>query len=216
MGAGVRDFACLRQGVRPRGYAEPRTCFLIAVAGSRAGGFKRRGACAVPLGVGGRCHGNGILQYESCGYCRTALVGPDAMSTLVVYVHGLWLSGNEAGILLRRLSRELNAKTRAFSYPSVTSNISDSAQALGKFLSQQRAETLHLVGHSLGGLVILKLFESGKGAQLPPGRIVLLGSPLNGSRAAQNLARLPFGKKILGRGVHEELLTERPRRWMGP
>lgn len=111
------------------------------------------------------------------------------MSTLVVYVHGLWLSGNEAGILLRRLSRELNAKTRAFSYSSMTSSISDSAQALGKFLSQQRAETLHLVGHSLGGLVILKLFESGKGAQLPPGRIVLLGSPLNGSRAARNLAR---------------------------
>ena len=137
------------------------------------------------------------------------------MSTLVVYVHGLWLTGNEAGILLRRLSRELNAKTRAFSYPSVTASISDSAQALGKFLAQQRAETLHLVGHSLGGLVILKLFENGDRAQLPPGRIVLLGSPLNGSRAAQNLARLPFGKKILGRGVHEELLTERQRRWMG-
>ena len=90
------------------------------------------------------------------------------MSTLVVYVHGLWLTGNEAGILLRRLSRELNAKTRAFSYPSVTSNISDSAQALGKFLGQQRAETLHLVGHSLGGLVILKLFENANRVQLHP------------------------------------------------
>jgi len=82
-------------------------------------------------------------------------------------------------------------------------------------LIQQRAETLHLVGHSLGGLVILKLFENGQGAQLPPGRIVFLGSPLNGSRAAQNLARLPFGKKILGKGVHEELLTQRQRRWAG-
>jgi len=137
------------------------------------------------------------------------------VSTLVVYVHGLWLSGNEAGILLRRLGRELSAKTRAFSYSSVTSTISDSAQALAKFLKEQRADKLHLVGHSLGGLVILKLFESGEGVKLPPGRIVLLGSPLNGSRAAQNLARLPFGKKIMGRGVHEELLTERQRRWSG-
>jgi pimeloyl-ACP methyl ester carboxylesterase len=137
------------------------------------------------------------------------------MSTLIVYVHGLWLSGNEAGILLRRLARQLNAKTRAFSYPSVASNISDSARALGEFLAQQRTETLHLVGHSLGGLVILKLFENGARLPLPPGRIVLLGSPLNGSRAAQNLARLPFGKKILGKGVHEELLTERQRSWMG-
>jgi pimeloyl-ACP methyl ester carboxylesterase len=137
------------------------------------------------------------------------------VGTVVVYVHGLWLSGNEAGILLRRLSRELNAKTRAFSYSSVTSTITDSAQSLGKFLSDLRAETLHLVGHSLGGLVILKLFEIGGGQRLPPGRIVLLGSPLNGSRAAMNLARLPFGRKIMGRGVHEELLTERQRRWAG-
>jgi len=42
------------------------------------------------------------------------------MSTLVVYVHGLWLTGNEGCILLRRLGRELNAKTRAFSYASVS------------------------------------------------------------------------------------------------
>jgi pimeloyl-ACP methyl ester carboxylesterase len=132
-----------------------------------------------------------------------------------VYVHGLWLSGNEAGILLRRLARQLSAKTRAFSYASMTSSISDSAQGLATFLRGQSADTLHLVGHSLGGLVILKLFENGAGAQLPPGRIVLLGSPLNGSRAAQNLARLPFGKKIMGRGVREELLTERQRRWTG-
>ena len=137
------------------------------------------------------------------------------MSTVVVYVHGLWLSGNEAGILLRRLGRQLNAKTRAFSYASMTSSISDSARALATFLREQRADTLHLVGHSLGGLVILKLFENGEDAQLPPGRIVLLGSPLNGSRAAQNLARLPFGRKIMGRGVREDLLTERQRRWTG-
>jgi pimeloyl-ACP methyl ester carboxylesterase len=136
-------------------------------------------------------------------------------TTLVVYVHGLWLSGNEAGILLRRLSRQLSAKTRAFSYSSVTSSMSDNAHALGKFLAEQRADTLHLVGHSLGGLVILKMFENGEGRRLPPGRIVLLGSPLNGSRAAKNLARLPFGRKIMGRGVHEELLTERQRRWTG-
>ena len=132
-----------------------------------------------------------------------------------MYVHGLWLSGNEAGILLRRLARQLSAKTRAFSYASMTSSVSDSAQGLAIFLREQRADTLHLVGHSLGGLVILKLFENGEGHQLPPGRIVLLGSPLNGSRAAQNLARLPFGKKIMGRGVREELLTERQRRWTG-
>jgi hypothetical protein len=89
------------------------------------------------------------------------------------------------------------------------------AQALARFLLETRADTLHLVGHSLGGLVILKLFENGYGAGLAPGRIVLLGSPLVGSRAARNLARLPLGRKILGRGVDEELLEVRQRRWNG-
>ena len=137
------------------------------------------------------------------------------MSTVVVYVHGLWLTGLEGGLLRRRLARDLNAKTLAFSYASVNSSMTDNAQALATFLLETRAETLHLVGHSLGGLVILKLFELGRAAGLPPGRIVLLGSPLTGSRAARNLARLPFGRKIMGRGIEEELLKERVRRWNG-
>jgi fermentation-respiration switch protein FrsA (DUF1100 family) len=137
------------------------------------------------------------------------------VSTVVVYVHGLWLTGVEGGFLRRRLAKELNAETRAFSYPSVTLSITANARLLARKLAEIRADTLHLVGHSLGGLVILKVFESIGGARLPPGRIVLLGSPLNGSRAALNLARLPLGKKILGKGVHEELLQERERRWNG-
>jgi pimeloyl-ACP methyl ester carboxylesterase len=137
------------------------------------------------------------------------------VSTVVVYVHGLWLTGIEGGILRKRLAKDLSAETHAFSYPSVNSSMAANAQALAKFLSELPADTLHLVGHSLGGLVILKLFEGGDADWLPPGRIVLLGSPLNGSRAARNLARLPLGKKILGRGVEEELLSLRERRWQG-
>lgn len=137
------------------------------------------------------------------------------MTTVVVYVHGLWLTGIEGGFLRKRLAAELNAETRAFNYASVKSSVSRNAQALGKYLSEMRADALHLVGHSLGGLVILKLFEAGIAERLPPGRIVFLGSPLNGSRSAVNLARLPLGKTLLGRGVHEELLSPRERRWGG-
>jgi len=137
------------------------------------------------------------------------------MSVIVVYVHGLWLTGIEGALLRKRLAEELDADTRAFSYASVKSSVSTNAQALGKFLLRLRADTLHLVGHSLGGLVILKLFESNATDQLPPGRIVFLGSPLNGSRSAQNLARLPLGTTLLGRGVREELLIPRERCWRG-
>jgi pimeloyl-ACP methyl ester carboxylesterase len=137
------------------------------------------------------------------------------VSTLIVYVHGLWQRGAEAAWLRRRLALDLNAEARAFSYPSVAADVTTNAQALARFLGDLRADAVHLVGHSLGGLVILKLFEQGAGEAFPPGRIVLLGSPLRGSRTAQNLARLPFGRKIMGRSIHEEVLVARDRHWDG-
>ena len=137
------------------------------------------------------------------------------MSSVVVYVHGLWQSGAESIWLRRRLSRDLDADARTFSYPSMAADAGTNARELAKYLVAVSADTLHLVGHSLGGLVILKLFEeiAAAAARLPPGRIVLLGSPLRGSRTAQNLARLPFGRKIMGVGVDQELLVPRERRW---
>jgi pimeloyl-ACP methyl ester carboxylesterase len=137
------------------------------------------------------------------------------VSTVVVYVHGLWVTGREAFWLRRRLGHDLEAQTQAFPYASVAADITTNAQALAAFLSPIRADTLHLVGHSLGGLVILKLFEevADAPARLPPGRIVILGSPMRGSRSAQNFARLPFGKKIMGLGATEELLGSRECRW---
>jgi pimeloyl-ACP methyl ester carboxylesterase len=139
------------------------------------------------------------------------------MSTVIVYVHGLWQRGAESIWLRRRLSQDLGAEARAFSYPSVAADATTNARALATYLTAIRADTLHLVGHSLGGLVILKLFaeDAGVQARLPPGRVVLLGSPLRGSRTAEKLARLPFGRKIMGLGVGEELLTSRERRWNG-
>jgi pimeloyl-ACP methyl ester carboxylesterase len=140
------------------------------------------------------------------------------MRTMIVYVHGLWQSGGESIWLRRRLAQDLDADARAFSYPSVADDASTNARELAKYLHALKPDTLHLVGHSLGSLVILKLFEEGGAvahAKLPPGRIVLLGPPLRGSRTAQNLARLPFGKQIMGRGVGEELLEPRERRWSG-
>ncbi len=147
------------------------------------------------------------------------------MGVVVVYVHGLWLQGYEAVLLRRRLGRYLDADTRVFSYPSVRVNIVDNAMALARDLQGIRADTVHLVGHSLGGLVILKLFEVGitaaetlpLGTVLPPGRIVLMGSPVQGSLSAQRLARLPLGlgRAMLGATAGEVLLTARPRRWEG-
>ena len=143
------------------------------------------------------------------------------MSVRVVYVHGLWLNGWESALLRRRLSRNLGCVAHSFPYPSLSADLAANARALGEFLRQQRADTVHLVGHSLGGLVILELFDGGvsepvvNGLTLPPGRIVLLGCPARGSRAARNLARRPFGRRMLGRTGREALLAARERSWGG-
>jgi pimeloyl-ACP methyl ester carboxylesterase len=124
--------------------------------------------------------------------------------TVVVYVHGLWFSGLEATLLRARLARLLGTTDRVFSYPSVRSTLDENAAALGRFLAQFPAATLHLVGHSMGGALILRLLAAQP--PLPPGRIVLLGSPLQGSEAGRSLAALPGGRALLGQSMRELLL----------
>ena len=137
------------------------------------------------------------------------------MRTAIVYVHGLWLTGLEGALLRRRLGRAFNADTYAFSYPSVRLNLSANARAFAEFLRGIKADSLHVVAHSLGGLLTLKTFESAAAQTFPPGRLVLLGSPLQGSLTARRVARLPLGGAILGLGAREELLNASPRQWQG-
>jgi pimeloyl-ACP methyl ester carboxylesterase len=143
------------------------------------------------------------------------------MTTRLVYVHGLWLNGWESVLLRSRLGREMACEAAAFSYASVGADVATNARALGHFLESTSADTLHLVAHSLGGLVVLELFESvlsgdgllPGGRRLPPGRIVLLGSPVQGSRAAQHLARFRWGRSIMGLTANDVLVAPRARRW---
>jgi alpha-beta hydrolase superfamily lysophospholipase len=133
---------------------------------------------------------------------------------LVLLVHGLWMSGFELGVLKHRLEAEGRFRTAAFSYPSMTGSMGDHVKSLIDFARQQRASELHFLGHSLGGLVILKALQITD--DLPPGRAVLLGTPVQGSLAAQGVARwMPFGKALLGAAVNEEIIECAPRQWSG-
>jgi pimeloyl-ACP methyl ester carboxylesterase len=133
---------------------------------------------------------------------------------LIVLVHGLWMSGFELGVLKHRVEDGGEFRACAFSYPSLTGSMNEHVNSLVEFARSQRAPALHFIGHSLGGLVILRALMQAN--DFPPGRAVLLGTPLQGSRAAQGVARLPFGKMILGSAVHEECVEFAPREWTGP
>lgn len=123
------------------------------------------------------------------------------------------MSGFQLGVLKHRLDATGDLRAVAFSYPSMSGCTSDHAQSLLQFARSLEAERMHFVGHSLGGIVILRALEQAD--DLPPGRAVLLGTPLQGSRAAQGLARLPFGKAMLGPVVQEECVECTPREWKG-
>lgn len=131
---------------------------------------------------------------------------------MIVFVHGLWLTGMESAWLRRKLAADLGCAADYFRYRSVTADAGAVVDSLHDFIVSLRTDTLHLVGHSLGGILILRLLE--KYAGLPRGRVVLLGSPVNGSSVAQRLVRWPIGPAALGK-MAEELLCAPQAPWGG-
>jgi len=73
---------------------------------------------------------------------------------------------------------------------------------------------VHLVAHSLGGVVALETLARAR--DLPPGRVVLLGSPVQGSRAARAVAAWSFGSHLLGPLAVAQLARVHERRWELP
>ena len=137
----------------------------------------------------------------------------------VVFVHGLWMTGHESLLMRRELKRLLDAEAVVFSYRSVADDVAANAAALAQFLRAVESEQIHLVGHSLGGLVILKFLEHESARpsapRLPPGRVVLMGSPLQGIAVARSLSRFPLLKAALGRSIVGEAHAPDVRRWGG-
>ena len=120
------------------------------------------------------------------------------------------MNGLESFLLRDRLSRAGFAPS-VFRYPSTHATIEQAADSLASMLRGFGDQGVHVVGHSLGGLVTLEAFEACEG--LPDGRVVLLGSPVRGSVAARAVATWSIGPRILGRLAAESLLSPRPRTW---
>ena len=125
----------------------------------------------------------------------------------VVLVHGLWLRGLAMELMRRRVARG-GYRALAYSYPTMRLTLSENAERLARYLRELNASRLHLVGHSLGGLIALRTIDLA--TALPPGRIVLVGTPVVGSYAARRLERLPAGRTVLGRSLAEWLGSPRP------
>jgi pimeloyl-ACP methyl ester carboxylesterase len=104
-------------------------------------------------------------------------------------------------------------RTVLFRYHSLRHTVAQNAQRLCRRIHELGDTPVHLVGHSLGGLVILRALQAQPG--LVGGRIVLLGSPVNGSVIAQRLHRYRLSRWLIGKSGEQGLLGGGPR-WQGP
>lgn len=134
--------------------------------------------------------------------------------THVLYVHGLWMPGDESLLLRRRLAQEFGLTLQSLRYSAAYSTMEAITARLDQMVRELQAPEVHLVGHSLGGLVIHRFLE--RFPDQPLGRVVFLGTPCVASRAAQQAARFAPIAHLMGRPVGEELLKEHERRWTHP
>ena len=130
----------------------------------------------------------------------------------VVLVNGLWLGDPALWLLARRL-RRAGFQVFRYSYPSVRQDLRANATQLHDFLARVPGDTVHLVGYSLGGLVIRALFRFHPGQR--PGRVLLLGSPQQGSHAAVALSASVIGRRLIGRSL-ADLNAGTPQSWDWP
>ena len=130
----------------------------------------------------------------------------------VVLVHGLWMPGWETWVLRRRLAAA-GYSTTSFVYPTIGVGLDANVDRLAAFADELPPSPVHFVGHSLGGALIVKLFERHRVER--SGRIVCLGSPLTGSRPGAVLDAHPLGRRIVGRCIHDLLACGACARWSG-
>jgi pimeloyl-ACP methyl ester carboxylesterase len=114
-------------------------------------------------------------------------------------------------LIKRRLEREYGMRVSLFSYPSIRGTLDENAGALATFIREQDVDVAHIVGHSLGGVLALRMHANE--ADFLPGRVVCMGSPLSGSRAANYLHAQEWAEDIIGKSVPDAMINQTANDW---
>ena len=114
----------------------------------------------------------------------------------VILIHGLWMGGF---VLLphQRWLREDGFTTHRFSYPSWRKSLDDNVRLLSRFINETSGSTIHLVAHSLGGLVALKMLSRETDPRIR--RLVVMGTPYVDCHCGITLAETPLLAPLVGR-----------------
>ena len=125
----------------------------------------------------------------------------------VILIHGLWMRG----LVLLPHQHWLRAEgfaVRRFSYPSWRGGLADNVRLLSSFINETPGAVIHLVAHSLGGLVALKMLSQEPDARIR--RTVLLGTPYAGCHCGFTLAESPVLATLVGHTFEDWFSLPRP------
>jgi pimeloyl-ACP methyl ester carboxylesterase len=110
--------------------------------------------------------------------------------------------------MARKLA-EAGFQVRKFNYSTTKQDLGYQAGKLYSFAQGAGGSLPHFVAHSMGGLITLQMLLDHP--ECASGRVVLMGSPIQGSRVARRVSRWPTGTSLLGQA--EPTLAQGIQEW---
>ncbi|MEM6932431.1 MAG: alpha/beta fold hydrolase [Pseudomonadota bacterium] len=118
----------------------------------------------------------------------------------VVLLHGLGRTSASMWLLARRLSRA-GFHVMRIGYDSTHQTIEASVADVRRRIVKDLPGPVHLVGHSLGGLIAARILRDGRGSEVE--RAVQIGSPNLGSRLAGRMGGVWPARRLCGPALLE-------------
>ena len=106
-------------------------------------------------------------------------------------------------LYLKNLLEKQNFTVHSLSYQSVKYSIAENTQRLHSEIAALGCTDLHIVAHSLGGVLTMHLLK--QYPDLPVKRVVMLGTPISGSYAAEKISRWNVIGRLLTKSMKSGL-----------
>jgi pimeloyl-ACP methyl ester carboxylesterase len=116
----------------------------------------------------------------------------------VVLLHGAWMNPLVMSYLSHALRREGFA-AQTLGYRTMHDPLESHLSRLATRIAKLDASRVHLVGHSLGGVIVMRYLQ--RIADRRVRRAVLLGAPVAGCRAAAHFAGRMGGELMMGQSL---------------